>query len=221
MATIDALELIDRDWEETEPLLSVQTLASLARLQWEEPTSSDGLAESVLTRLLADLPPDHAVWLVLRSADTRFEERRLHLEPQVLAERCVVRSLVALAEPDVTMRAVADYVEQEALAQVRREGVVFFISQDGTPSITARPFISDAEGGTPRFMFSSIESGTIHEIVRGFHERLGGYQDPAGAASWWLTPNQWLSKARPADLLGTGRDDELLFAVDQLANDSW
>jgi hypothetical protein len=38
---------------------------------------------------------------------------------------------------------------------------------------------------------------------------LGADRDPWGAADWWLSANAWLG-TRPAGLLGTGRDRQLV-----------
>jgi hypothetical protein len=72
----------------------------------------------------------------------------------------------------------------------------------------------------PLFQFASAHPYRQHELVAALWQRLDADSDPAGATAWWLTRSPWLD-ARPADLLGTGRDAEIGYAADQLANDNW
>jgi len=72
----------------------------------------------------------------------------------------------------------------------------------------------------PRFQFPTGEPPESHETVQRLRTPLDYDRDPAGAIGWWLTASSWLG-ARPADLLGTAREAEIEYAVEQLANDSW
>jgi hypothetical protein len=220
MALAEALDLIDQDWPETEALLSVRTLASVAQLQWAEAEAPEVLAELIVTSVLADLPRDHSAWRALTASSTRFE-RRTRQPLDELTARVVLRALQTVADPAIVPRAFADLVERAAYDNVRSSGIVVLTSSEGVAPIALDPFRLDNEGAIPTFVFASLDPPSVHEIVVRLHELLDGYRDPVGAASWWLTPNQWLAAAAPAELLGAGRDAELEFAAEQLSNDSW
>jgi hypothetical protein len=59
----------------------------------------------------------------------------------------------------------------------------------------------------PRFQFS--EDTLPWLVVLEVNALLGADRDPWGAADWWLSANAWLG-TRPAGLLGTGRDRQLV-----------
>ncbi|MBO3750634.1 hypothetical protein J5X84_31540 [Streptosporangiaceae bacterium NEAU-GS5] len=62
----------------------------------------------------------------------------------------------------------------------------------------------------PAFQFD--EEGRAHALVLMINAILEVDDDPWGVADWWLGENAWLGAA-PADLLGTGRDDDLFAAA--------
>jgi hypothetical protein len=72
----------------------------------------------------------------------------------------------------------------------------------------------------PAFQFQDLNDNVVYEAFASASERLDGRQDPLGTLSWWLSPNVWLG-TEPATLLGTSREDEIEYALNQLANDSW
>ncbi len=72
----------------------------------------------------------------------------------------------------------------------------------------------------PAFQFESIDDRVLHPTFARASERLESDRDPLGTLSWWMSPNSWLGTT-PAALLGTGRQDEIEYAIEQLANDSW
>ncbi|MFF7450285.1 MULTISPECIES: hypothetical protein [unclassified Streptomyces] len=71
----------------------------------------------------------------------------------------------------------------------------------------------DGVGRLPRFQF---EAGTMPwRIVPEVNTLLRADTDPWGAADWWLSRTTWWD-GTPADLLGRGRDAELLGAAEAL-----
>ena len=63
----------------------------------------------------------------------------------------------------------------------------------------------------PAFQFDSRRRDVFPE-VRAVNHRLGSDEDPWGVASWWVSPHSRL-RARPVDLVGTGREDDLTAAA--------
>ena len=59
----------------------------------------------------------------------------------------------------------------------------------------------------PAFQFDSRRREVFPE-VRAVNERLVSVEDPWGVASWWISRNSRLG-IRPADLVGSGRADDL------------
>lgn len=53
----------------------------------------------------------------------------------------------------------------------------------------------------------------LYPEVRQVNETLGAAADPWGVASWWLSTNDRLGGARPADLVGSRRTEELVEAA--------
>lgn len=60
----------------------------------------------------------------------------------------------------------------------------------------------------PAFQFDPERRDAFPE-VRAVNERLSASSDPWGVASWWISRHARLS-ARPVDLVGTGRADDLV-----------
>lgn len=60
----------------------------------------------------------------------------------------------------------------------------------------------------PAFQFDH-ERRDVFAEVRAVNERLDAANDPWGVASWWISPHARLG-ARPADLVGTRRGDDLV-----------
>ena len=73
----------------------------------------------------------------------------------------------------------------------------------------------------PLFPFRENHPYMLHSVVADVCLLLEQDEDPLGAASWWFSPNSWLGNATPRELLGQGRDMDIIFAAEQLANDSW
>jgi hypothetical protein len=218
MAILDALELIDQDWPSIEPILPVSVLGAVVRegSGLTEEREEDA-AEAILREILPAMPPDHVVWRALRDSGNRFQGKPPR-RAIVLVRRCVENASEALADPDLSAYAAADFFDTMAVEEIRRHGVIDVAQLDGSHSLDA--FKIDADGNVPTFIFASMDPPVVYDIVVQLHELLGGFHDAVGAISWWLTPNAWLAAA-PAELLGTGRHAEIVFAADQLANDNW
>lgn len=60
----------------------------------------------------------------------------------------------------------------------------------------------------PAFQFDH-ERRCVDAAVSAVNKRLDACNDPWGVASWWFSRNARV-EARPADLVGTGRDDDLV-----------
>ncbi len=60
----------------------------------------------------------------------------------------------------------------------------------------------------PAFQFDPERRNTFPE-VRAVNQRLSAVSDPWGVASWWVSRHARLN-ARPVDLVGTGRADDLV-----------
>lgn len=73
----------------------------------------------------------------------------------------------------------------------------------------------------PEFQFSNADKGVVEPVIIKVHDSLAGGEDPEGAYAWWVTPNPWLRGARPVDLIGTGRDDEIQAAAEQTSMGNW
>ncbi len=63
----------------------------------------------------------------------------------------------------------------------------------------------------PAFQFDPRRRGVFPE-VGAVNQRLGSDRDPWGVASWWVSHHSRL-RARPVDLVGTGRADDLAAAA--------
>lgn len=105
-----------------------------------------------------------------------------------------------------------DAVRVAVLTKGVREGVV--------PPAGALTMESGGRSVSPEFQFINPNSSEIHDIIRFVSPLLGGDVSSLGALSWWITKNSWLGDA-PVELLGTGRDEEILHAAIQIQNDSW
>jgi|GEM_PF-1515 len=106
------------------------------------------------------------------------------------------------------------------LEMVKREIVSKGVRVGINPPSGALSIEFDGEMVFPEFQFVSHASTILHEVVPRLSPLLGYSSGPVGAVSWWTTPNSWLGKC-PADLLGTHRDEEIVYAATQIENDSW
>lgn len=93
------------------------------------------------------------------------------------------------------------------------------IARSGDIRLILIPGSAPSKG--PSFQFADGPSGmTVHPIVAALADTLSYHEDPEGAFSWWTRQNSWLGTA-PVLLLGTDKEDLILYAADQLSNDSW
>ena len=67
----------------------------------------------------------------------------------------------------------------------------------------------------PAFQFDQ-ERRDVFAEVRAVNERLEAASDPWGVASWWISPHARLG-ARPADLVGANRGDDLVAVATAVA----
>ena len=65
----------------------------------------------------------------------------------------------------------------------------------------------DGASRYPAFQFN--QWGLALPVVLAVNEILRAGEDPWGVADWWLSVNSWLD-CRPVDLLGQGRDGDLV-----------
>jgi hypothetical protein len=64
----------------------------------------------------------------------------------------------------------------------------------------------------PAFQFDPRKR-ELYSEVRQVNELLDAAADPWGLASWWVSPNDRLGGARPLDLVGTARAEEVIQAA--------
>ena len=226
MAIEDALQLIEQSWDEIEPLFTVCELVAIASIglppinfpEEVEPASAVEAAEAIFQVMAAALPPEHAAWSALISSGTRFAPGVRRPPADEIVSRCIFRAWAALARPSMTDDAAADFLVEATERELLRHSVLAEVKAPED-----RPLIAvEIEGRPvyPHFQFVATDPVAVHDVVWLLNERLGGKEDQLGAISWWLTPNTWLGRA-PADLLGAGRDAEIMYAAEQLGNDNW
>jgi hypothetical protein len=217
VAVEDALAVVLSDWTDIEPLLTVRELTELADIGWGTMRGAgSGRSAAVFSVVAEALPPDHAAWPALQA---RFDPGSSPIPVIAVDVELIDRAVAALASPMSTVDAAADALAEESSAGLLRFGAV----PADREAAEGEFWLSVRVGGEafyPLFQFESTGPYRQYEIVARLRSQLDADEDPAGAAAWWLTSNPWLS-ARPADLLGTGREGEIAYAADQLANDSW
>lgn len=217
MAINDALLMIDLDWSNIEPRLTVRELAALADL-WHHPQVDDvGPTETAFTLLAPTLPTDHLAWSALRSSGTRFSPGNPRTSSEEVLSRLIAHAQTTLTRPSIVEDAAADFLVEATQRTVLRAGIL------AEEPFARDPLVAVDIGGRrvfPLFQFASVDPVTVHELVWQLNEQLGGFEDPLGAVNWWLTPNTWLGQP-PAALLGTGREAEIEYAAAQLTNDNW
>ncbi|MEU5524077.1 hypothetical protein ABZ759_26325 [Streptomyces sp. NPDC047860] len=91
------------------------------------------------------------------------------------------------------------------------------------PAVDPRLIVLAGEYGEKHLPAFQFEAGNMPwAVVLEVNSVLGSGTDPWGAADWWLSPHSWWG-APPAELVGHGRDDELLTAAHALvgADEGW
>ena len=125
---------------------------------------------------------------------------------------------------DQSKQAVSRAVSKDARTRYRKEDMLtlydaFIILGMGPNDIENRlvassyllrlPFDdTDNNGLYPKFQFEHTY-GRVYRTVPEVNKLLRAAEDPWGAASWWFTENR-RTGARPADLVGTDHDHDLL-----------
>lgn len=244
MALEDGLRVIDADWENIESRLTVRELLVLASAandpaaQKLDRASEVSRAEFVFYWIADALPASHPAWDASGVKKSTFgvspARTSFHLLPRrgglnvfdeglaiSLAQRCIGRAGEAVTSPsifaDVASDFLADAAARDIAAQCFGGAVPRHIREF---AVLAAEFDGQLMYPIFQFQFAHNEVVGVHEIVGRLNRRLGGRSDPLGAISWWLTSNAWLGEA-PSRLVGTGRDAEIDYAAEQLANDSW
>jgi hypothetical protein len=224
MALADALRQIEQSWPDIEPRLTVAELYQLdATLRGRDPgfvEPSEPVAATIVETVGAALPPEHEVWNALRASTRRYapepavpvEESLLHLG--ALVEETLLR-------PETWLDGLADAGSDWAISAILAEG---FVEEGEIPGSDTPAGLLRVPVGTrtmyPIFQFRPEPPIQPHQLIVPVNDHIDADRDPWGAAAWWLTGNRWLS-ARPADLLGTEREPEVLYAAEQLDNDNW
>jgi hypothetical protein len=231
MAIEDALHEVEQSWEDIEPLLTVRELRQLA---YFGSSSDDTLKPVQIFDLVSTaLPPDHPAWAALDhqggdpvgdGADGETRRHEHEVGPQVAlvwARWCIRKANAALSNPEIDLEERADQLVDAATRDIVSQSIVAPVA-DSLHEVAVIWLQIDGQQIFPRFQFryDGNQPIGIHDVVRQLYEQLGGPDDPLGAISWWLTPNAWLG-VPPAELLGLGRDAEIDYAFQQIANDSW
>jgi hypothetical protein len=214
MALEDALDLIVAEWPSIEPTLTVRELKQIASA-----AAHRRLSLRIFQVIAPALAADHPAWTRLASSRTRLQVGAARSADRS-ANLLVKRARAALAAPTIDLDAAADDLAEETLNWIAGFGIV-----DTPPDFDddrLRPLVLAVHGRLvcPTFQFRPTEPFDVYPLVAELHEPLAADVDPVGAVAWWLTDNAWLA-ARPADLLGSGREREVKYAADQLHNDSW
>jgi hypothetical protein len=223
MTIADALLEIERSWPDVEPRLTVAELYQLAAtLHRPGPDllgDNQDVAMVVIGIVTAALPSGQDLWDALDALPDGYTD-----EPADVGD--LLRRLRALADEALTQPATwidaeADTGSALSIAAILEEGVV----DDGRIRELEGPLallgLPVEEGIVyPAFQFQLEPSLRPYPLVAHVNERVEAERDPWGTAAWWLTGNRWLS-ARPADLLGTDRESEIMYAAEQLDNDNW
>jgi hypothetical protein len=224
MALADALRQIEQSWPDVEPRLTVAELYRLAEARHGRGPApveaSEHVAATIIETVGAALPPEHDVWDALRASTRRYAP-----EPVVPVEESLLQlgALVdeTLLRPETWLDGLADAGSDWAISAIRDEG---FVEAGEIPGLDAPAGLLRVPAGDgmvyPSFQFRPEQPVQPHQLIVPVNEHIGADRDPWGAAAWWLTGNRWLS-ARPADLLGTDREPEILYAAEQLDNDNW
>lgn len=224
MAIDDALRAILDDWREIEPLLTVKELEKLADADFGV-TRSAGPARdpefpdlrSVVFEIVSPaLPAGHPA-LAAQARAGHDADPAAPLAPEL---DLMDLAADALENPLIAADAAADELAERSRSALLAAGAVPDSPDLGADELWLSVAV-DGRDFYPVFQFAAMDPYRQYEIVARLRPELDAAGDPAGAVAWWLTPSPWLAGARPAELLGTGREAEIAYAADQLANDSW
>lgn len=212
MALEDALTAVAADWDDILPTLSLRELLFLAN---PPRNLAEDLPKLVFDLLARHLVPSHRAFTLLQ----KDVDARGRLSPSEAVIRIAGSAQAALSDTDIEAEIVTD-----ALLEVAAHGVASrgYAALGPDTQLPAGVVAIELNGSrvAPAFQFESLDDFVLHPTFARASERLESERDPLGTLSWWLSPNAWLG-ATPAALLGTDRQDEVEYAIDQLANDNW
>lgn len=211
VAVEDALAAVAADWDDIFPTLSIRELLLIAN----PPRSLAGdMPEFVFNVLAQHLDPKHRAWALLQKGGA--DDRRSSSEAMV---RIVSSAQAALSDPDIEGEVATDALLEVAARGMASQGYAAFgLDAELPPGVVAIEL--NGRRVAPAFQFETLDDYVLHPTFARASERLDSERDPLGTLSWWMSPNSWLGTT-PAALLGTNRQDEIDYAIDQLANDSW
>ena len=213
-----ALTVLAEQWEDVRDRLPPAEFDSVSELVDEftregDRVISEEIAEEIADLLRARLPRDHPVLAALRAREER-------LAPDPARRAAELAAWFRLAEP---LRARLGDVVSPTAEEVERGATRWLLDapalgaddlranglDPGDPDLI-RLDDADGTGRWPSFQFAP--DGAPLRIVQTINRILEAYDDPFGAADWWLGTNARLGDA-PARLVGTLPDDELIAAA--------
>lgn len=175
-----------------------------------DPERLDDLVMSIMDVVEPWLPPEHPVRRAIPTGTrwTRLDERRTTAAEWAQAldkfgERLVPGWTRTARTPAELL---ADAQRQLLAAPSHLPGEV----ADGYGAGLVRLTTPDGTTRLPAFQFD--REGRARPLVLLVNSLLDADGDPWGAADWWLGGNAWLGAA-PANLIGAGRDDDLVAAA--------
>lgn len=228
MAIHDAIQAAASDWDAVEPYLAPAHLAAIAKTGVED-EDLEALEERLLDILSPVVPTQHRMWTALlldnsrRSYQSRADDVSWDTDWQAPARLIQSRAYEALTSPDVANDAVADSIVEATKRRILGFGYRLVpkepdLESDHPTGAVGIPL--DNANALPAFQFADQSLTEVHHSFMLGMEFLGADEDPLGALAWWVTPNAWLASI-PATLLGTSREPEIIYAAEQILNDSW
>lgn len=226
MALQDALREALRQWDRVVPKLESVELEALHEIATSGRGDSGDSADIFLTAFAVMSPALQdidTVWDQLEISPDRFRESAIEaLEPFGPLFFGELRRRVTGAMDGVARGHSAEEASIERAVSERLAALPAVPFAQAPPQ--ALRLVVNARLVTPVFQLTK-DSGPglpwqMRPVAERVNEVLGAASDARGAASWWTSYNPWISTA-PADLLGTGGENEILYAADQLLNDSY
>jgi hypothetical protein len=213
-----ALTVLAEQWDDIRERLSpgefdeVQALVDEFTREGDR-VMSEELAEEIADLLRTRLPRDHPFAAALRAREERLAPSPARRAAELAAWFSLAGPLrVRLGRPpeptaeEVERAAEAWLLEAPALDadQLRAHGL------DPADPDLIRLDRADGTGRWPAFQFAA--DGSPLRIVLEINRILDAYDDPFGAADWWLGDNGRLGDA-PVRLIGNLPDEELIAAA--------
>lgn len=202
MAIPEMLAMLSDEWDRVTTKLDER-----ARLRLQELVLAMADADTTELRthlgsmiaylLFSELPPDDPMVLAGRRLATGTG---WHVHSPVAVR---LRGKVGGTEPWPAERRILA-VPWESATTLRRRGI-----DPDLPDLI-RLDREDGSYAVPSFQFD--DKGRPHDILLRVNQLLGAFDDPWGAADWWLSSNVWLHDA-PATLLGRPDENLLMTAA--------